>query len=231
MASDAGGVGFIGLNYISNNKVIALSDTGADARKQSLLAVKTEDYLLSRRLYIYTPVKTTSPETRKFIECALGSAAQPVIAASGLVDMDPSPKSDASAGCAAAGATDPRCQSSSWSGLTQGAVEIQTRFRFRTGVAELDSRAGRDIGRIVGVLSQPQYQNKQLILIGFADASGSKALNCKLSQDRADVLRGELAPEGLKFSKVVGLCAEAPVASNETSDGREKNRRVEVWIK
>ncbi len=36
--------------------------------------------------------------------------------------------------------------------------------------------------------------------------------------------------EGLRVARVAGLCDEAPVASNDTPEGREKNRRVEVWV-
>jgi phosphate transport system substrate-binding protein len=70
-----------------------------------------------------------------------------------------------------------------------------------------------------------------LILIGFADAKGSHSRNCKLSEDRANIVKRELELEDLSISQVVGLCEEAPVASNDTDEGREKNRRVEVWVK
>jgi phosphate transport system substrate-binding protein len=223
VANDSAGIGFIGLNYIGSNKVLALSDTGVEARKPSVLTVKTEDYLLSRRLYLYTAEKSTNPNVYKFIEFAVGSSVQPIVASTGLVNLDVTP--------VASDPDDARNQSARWQSLTKGAVEIATRFRFRTGSDDLDTRAYRDIGRIVGVLSQPQYQNKKIILIGFADSSGSPAANQKLSQSRADIIKKELAPEGLEFSEVVGLGAEAFIAPNDTPENKEKNRRVEVWLK
>ena len=223
VARDPAGIGFIGLNYIGSNKVVALSDTDVEPRKPSLLTIKTEDYMLSRRLFLYTAVNPTNPNVKPFIEFALGTGAQPVVERAGLVNMDLTPvPSDPS---------DPRRQSASWSQLTAGATEIPTRFRFRTGSSDLDTRANRDIGRIVGILSQPQYRGKQVILIGFADSSGSPAANKTLSQNRADIVKKELAPEGLTFSKVFGLGAEAFITPNDTTEGREKNRRVEVWVK
>jgi phosphate transport system substrate-binding protein len=223
VAANPAGIGFIGLNYIASNKALALSDTGVEARKPSLLTIKTEDYLLSRRLYLYIPEKSTNPNVAKFIDFAVGSEAQPVVASTGLVNLDVTPLT--------ADANDVRNQSAQWQSLTKDATEIATRFRFRTGGNELDTRANRDIGRIVGVLSQPQYQNKKVMLIGFADSSGSHAANCKLSQNRADMVKKELALEGLTFDQVIGLCDDAPIAPNDSEENKEKNRRVEVWVK
>jgi phosphate transport system substrate-binding protein len=214
VARDPTGIGFIGLNYIGSNKVVGLCDTDVQPRKPSLLTIKTEDYMLSRRLFLYTAVAPTNPNVKPFIEFALGSAAQPAVERADLVNMDLTPvPSDPN---------DPRNQSASWSQLAVGATEIPTRFRFRSGSSALDPRANRDIGRIVGILSQPQYRGKHVILIGFADSSGSPLTNKTLSQTRADIVRKELALEGLGFSEVVGLGAQAFIASNATTEGREK---------
>jgi phosphate transport system substrate-binding protein len=223
VAANPAGIGFIGLNYIGSNKAIALSATGVEARKPSLLTIKTEDYLLSRRLYLYTPEKSANPTVAKFIDFAVGSSAGSVVASTGLVNLDVTP--------IAADANDVRNQSSQWQNLTKNATEIATRFRFRTGGNDLDTRANRDIGRIVGVLSQPQYQNKKVMLIGFADNNGTHVANCKLSQNRADIVKKELILEGLSFDQVIGLCDDAPIAPNDTEENKEKNRRVEVWVK
>ena len=228
VSGDPAGIGFIGLNYIGANKVIALADNGVEALKPSLLTVKTEDYMLSRRLFLYTAEKPTNPLVSKFIEFAVSAEAQPVVEKIGLVNMDLTPIRRT----LEEQKNDPRSKSSRWRSLTaQATDEIPTRFRFRTGSSELDTRANRDIGRIVGILEQQKYQGKPLILIGFADGSGPHPLNCNLSQDRAEIVRRELAEEGLNINQVVGLCEEAPVAPNDTPENKEKNRRVEVWVK
>ena len=129
------------------------------------------------------------------------------------------------------GTDDPRAASAQWRQLTSGAIELPTRLRFQSGSSQLDTRANRDIGRIDGLLSQPSYSGAKLILIGFADSSGSPAANKKLSEDRARIAGRELSPYGVNIATVAGLGAEAGVASNETPEGREKNRRVEVWLR
>ena len=126
---------------------------------------------------------------------------------------------------------DPRYISTEWRRLTAGATEIPTRYRFRANSPDLDPKGSRDIGRIVGVLSQPKYQGKHIILIGFADASGTADANRELSRKRANIVRDELTPEGLDINEVIGLGAQAFVAPNDSADNKEKNRRVEVWLK
>jgi phosphate transport system substrate-binding protein len=211
------------LNYIGSNNAIALSDKGVEARKPSVLTIKTEDYLLSRRLYLYAPEKSTDPNVSKFINFAVSPDAEPVVASTGLVNLNIS--------LVIPDANDARNQSIQWQSLTRNAAEINTRFHFRRGSNDLDTRANRDIGRIVNVLSQAQYQNKKVMLIGFADSKGSHSANCTLSQNRADSVKQELALVGLTAEQAVGLCDDAPIASNDTDENRERNRRVEVWLK
>lgn len=229
VGSDPLGIGFIGLNYVGSNKVVALADTGVDARRPTLNTVRTEDYLLARRLYLYTAESPSNPNVFAFIEFALSDAGQSVVEDTGLVTVALTVPPE---GTPERNSDDPRTKSAKWRELTDKATaEIATRFRFRTGTSELDTRANRDIGRVSGIMEKGQYRDRSLILIGFADAKGRHDLNCRLSQDRAEIVRTELVAEGLSVDKAVGLCEEAPVASNETPEGREKNRRVEVWVK
>lgn len=224
VSDDPAGIGFIGLNYIGSNKVVALSNTGVEARKPSLLTIKTEDYLLSRQLYLYTAEKPSNPNVFKFIEFAVGAAAQPVVASTGLVNLDVTP-------LLTPDPDDPRKQSARWKKLTAAAVEIPTHFRFHINSNELDNRGNRDIGRIVYLLTHSAYQGKEVILIGFADASGSPEHNRGLAQKRADIVKMALTEEGVMVRDAEGVGAEAFVAPNDTDENRQKNRRVEIWVK
>jgi phosphate transport system substrate-binding protein len=231
VAANPAGIGFVGVNYVGTNKVLALSDTGVEPRKPSLLTIKTEDYRLSRRLYLYTAEAPANANISKFVEFALGADGQRIVESTGLVNLDPTPVAQAQATTASDQAEDARSRSVRWKDLTKGAAEMATHIHFRAGSNALDVRSNRDIGRIVNVLSQGPNRGKKLVLIGFADSSGSKAINCKLSQDRADKVKQALAEEGLAIDQVVGLCDEAPVAPNNTLEDKEKNRRVEIWLK
>ena len=225
VAADPSGIGFIALPFVGVNKALAVGDTGVAPRKPAIMTVKTEDYLLSRRLYLYVPAAPKNPNVSKFIEFALGPTIHPIVANVGFISMDLATELKPTV----VDSSDPRAASAEWRRLTAGATELPTRMRFRSGSSLLDTRANRDIGRIAGVLSS--YNGGKLILIGFADGSGSPAANKTLSHDRANVVERELSPEGVTIANVVGLGAAAFVAPNETPDGREKNRRVEVWVR
>jgi phosphate transport system substrate-binding protein len=230
VAGDVNGIGFIAMPYVKTNKAIALSDRGTHPLRPNERTVKTEDYPLTRRLYLYTPASPKNRYTTEFIAFATnhapGTKAHTIVDAVAFVNLDPTPVANATSDT-----SDPRNVSAEWRRLTSGASEFLTRFRFRSGRAELDTRAQRDIGRIVGILSYPDYKNARILLIGFADSSGSPTANKELSLERARIVERELRTEGLRIEQVAGLGAEAPIAPNDDLEGREKNRRVEIWVR
>lgn len=65
---------------------------------------------------------------------------------------------------------------------------------------------------------------------GHTDDAGKKAVNKKLSQQRADAVRDYLASKGIDADRIkaVGYGDEKPIAPNDTSEGRQKNRRIEA---
>ncbi len=67
---------------------------------------------------------------------------------------------------------------------------------------------------------------------GHTDNTGSRSVNEKLSQDRANAVKNFLMGQGIGSSRMTteGLAYDVPVADNSTADGRAKNRRVEIYI-
>ena len=110
-------------------------------------------------------------------------------------------------------------------------VEIRRVRKVRTGSSTLDNKALDDLGRISSFVSSSQYAGQAIVLLGFADSSGSPQVNDELSKNRANVVADEFRARGIKVAEVVGLGSERPVASNATAEGRDKNRRVEVWLR
>ena len=65
---------------------------------------------------------------------------------------------------------------------------------------------------------------------GHTDSTGEDAYNMGLSQRRAESVRSYLVSKGVKASRLEakGYGETKPVASNDTNEGRAKNRRVEL---
>ena len=67
---------------------------------------------------------------------------------------------------------------------------------------------------------------------GYTDSVGSVTYNISVSQFRANSIKSYLAGKGVNPSNLiaVGLGPKSPIASNETPDGRQQNRRVEIEL-
>jgi outer membrane protein OmpA-like peptidoglycan-associated protein len=77
-----------------------------------------------------------------------------------------------------------------------------------------------------------EYPNSEVLIVGHTDSSGSDEYNQTLSENRANSAGSYLIRAGVAPSRVrmMGLGETEPVASNDTPDGMQQNRRVEVAI-
>ncbi len=90
--------------------------------------------------------------------------------------------------------------------------------------------AREKMAKVSGILLA--YPGLKLQLEGHTDSVGSDDYNLNLSQQRADAVRDFLAEQGVPVANIsaVGLGKSDPVASNDTSAGRQQNRRVELVV-
>jgi phosphate transport system substrate-binding protein len=221
VAGDPNGIGFVGLPYVHSAKAISVAEKGARALQPSRLTVATEDFPLSRRLYLYTPANPQNKLTRKFVEFALSKQGQDIVGNNGFVAQNVAPLPQQTAEGAP----------SEYKQLTQGAERLSLNFRFRTGKSDLDNKAIVDIDRVVTFIADLRYAGDKVLLFGFADSTGTREGNNALSLSRAKVVEDQFAQRGLRPAVVRGFGSDLPVASNDSDEGREKNRRVEIWIK
>jgi len=221
VASDPDGIGFIGLPYIRNAKALAVSEGEAAALLPNRLTVATEDYPLSRRLYLYSPNKGQTRWISQFIDFALSKAGQDVVAANGLIALHVNAESPALVQNAPG----------KYKELTNGAERLSLNFRFQKGGKELDNKARLDLDRVVDFISDLKLTGQNLLLFGFADDSVASEQNLALSIQRAGVVAEQLRRRGIAPAVIDGFGSWMPVASSSTEDGKERNRRVEVWLR
>jgi outer membrane protein OmpA-like peptidoglycan-associated protein len=80
--------------------------------------------------------------------------------------------------------------------------------------------------------SLTQYPDSLVDVYGHTDSTGSASHNQTLSENRARTVANFLTTNGVASSRVrsQGFAATMPVASNDTAEGRARNRRVEIKI-
>jgi general secretion pathway protein A len=95
---------------------------------------------------------------------------------------------------------------------------------------DLYSESLKDLDKLFKFILQ--HPDSKIIIEGYTDSNGNYWYNKKLSKTRAEIVKSYLVEKGISPLKIeaVGMGAENPIASNDTSTGRKKNRRVEIRI-
>lgn len=101
---------------------------------------------------------------------------------------------------------------------------------FATDSAVLTSAATTALDTLLNQQGDKHFSRVEVD--GYTDATGSDAHNQALSKRRADAVAGYLREHGLKADAfaATGHGEANPAASNETADGRARNRRVEISL-
>lgn len=224
VSGDLGGIGLVGMPLIGDNKALEISQGGAAALAPTALSVRTEDYPLARRLYLYARPKGESSWIAEFLDFALSDAGQKIVEESGFVGQ--ALAGDDVAPYRIAGAELP----APYARRTGGASRVPLNFRFRSGSEDLDNKALADLDRLAAFLKDPANQSRPVLLLGFTDSVGEEGENRQLSNARAQAVGEQLAAKGISAVETEGFGEALPVATNEAEPGRRKNRRVEVWL-
>ena len=102
--------------------------------------------------------------------------------------------------------------------------------RFNIDKSTLTSTATANLDKLVPVFNE--YRDTDIQIFGYTDNTGSVEHNLKLSEQRAASVKSYLVSKGIASSRITttGMGIADPIATNETTDGRAQNRRVEFAI-
>lgn len=104
---------------------------------------------------------------------------------------------------------------------------------FEIGKAIIKPTSFPYLDELVTVIQDPDALTWSLEIQGHTDNKGGDDYNQKLSEARANAVKKYLVDKGVKAERVIakGFGLSKPIASNDTAEGREKNRRVEFIIR
>ena len=107
----------------------------------------------------------------------------------------------------------------------------RTVITFVSARAEVPPSMADDLKRVAEDMKQLP-PGHVLQITGYTDSSGNPAKNVTLSQKRAEAVRNELIKDGVNPDMLVakGYGSADPIASNDTPEGRSRNRRIEFHI-
>ena len=168
-------------------------------------------------MYLYTPT-AASQLAKDFAQFAISEQGQELVEQTGLISQNIRIEK----AFAVEGAP------SSYNRYADSGQRLSLNFRFNYGENDLDNKGKRDLERLIRFMEQ--NSGRRLVLMGFSDAVGAVAKNEELALRRAKAVERELVARGIPVVAVESYGELLPVANNDTDAGRERNRRVEVWV-
>lgn len=102
---------------------------------------------------------------------------------------------------------------------------------FELGSAEISAKSKELLAEIGKALSAPQLKDAKFMIEGHTDSQGESEFNQNLSEKRAESVKHYLVGKcnlGADRLMTVGFGQSKPISSNDSEDGRQKNRRVEI---
>ena len=218
VSSDTYGIGFVSLPNIRNAKALSVSEGKGSARNANKLTIATEEYILSRRLYMYISENERNPLALSFIDYVNSTRGQNIVSLAGYVSQN----------IYTANINVPEFYPQEYKKLTTGAKRLSVNIHFDKDLLTPDNKAKRDLIRIAKYLKKTNNKQKNIMLFGFSEDTKFKMFNISLSEARADFVELLLKKNDIIVNNIRGYGAIDQVADSRKKD---KNRRVEIWVK
>jgi phosphate transport system substrate-binding protein len=204
LESDATVISYVSLNQESGKVLGLRPDAAAPAVRPSQQQVIRGAYPLYRDVYLYTRGPATGA-AEAFVDWVMSPAGQDVVDENHFVPLFLRPER----------LDEPR--------------PLRETVHFEPGSSEPNQRSSARLRLLVEELRERAGAYQHVVLEGYTDSREGEAT--ALSQQRAEAVRDLLAKElpGVYF-EIIPRGARNPIAPNETTYGRQRNRRVQVYL-
>jgi outer membrane protein OmpA-like peptidoglycan-associated protein len=109
-------------------------------------------------------------------------------------------------------------------------ITFNSGLLFDVNKATLRPESKLELAKLAGILEK--YPDTNILVEGHTDATGTEEYNLELSRQRAQSVENYLASQGVDATRftIMGYGESQPVATNETPEGRQLNRRVDIAV-
>jgi len=233
VANDINAIGFLSFTQKGPAKLLPVYHKGDVPRLPTVATLKTEQYPLFRRLYLYRkndgsddPIKRLAQD---FITFASLNDGQEIVEKAGFIGL---------ANIEIISQSTPTAEqrppsNDEYSNIKNISEQLNTVFKYRSCSDRLDDRGIRDIDRVINELTKPIYRGRTVYVLGFTDCLGSTELNDVLSKFRAKTVKEALEKGGIERLEIKGFGKRYAIVTDENKYdpyGRANDRRVEIWI-
>lgn len=242
VANDPGAITLTSAALAGDAKTLPIRQVCGPLSVPTNFAIKAEEYPLARRVLMYTSTQELSQSVKELLSYAGSTDAQTQYIDVGFFGQSVENVPMSLQGSRLASAilqTETAEVFEATRKLTQTltlADRLSTTFRFEAGSTELDNKSRRDAVRVAEYLTQDENAQREILLFGFTDSVGRSDLNQLLSLQQANSISdaivsassGRISADRITVTSYGSI---APVGCNDTAEGRNSNRRVEVWLR
>ena len=219
VAADPGAISYIGMGWVDAGvRAVALSPgAGHVAIAASAETVRDGSYPVYRPLLMYTRGAPRGA-VASFLRFVLSPAGQALVEKHGFIRSD-----------TPADALVPLAAETEKATVANGAAGPTLRLQFRAASARMDAAGMAGLAELTRRLNK---SGERILIVGHADAEGTSTSNEKVSLWRAQTVAAYLRKAGVPVERmqVEAVGSERPLATNQTGEGRDRNRRVEVFV-
>jgi phosphate transport system substrate-binding protein len=212
-------------------RTMAISFAGP-ARDATIENVLNETYPMARRLFAYVrPADMRSNMfVKRFIAFFRSPEAFDAIDAAGFAALRPTSRMSAVA-ANLSGCRFGTAEYAALMSMTRGATKLPVELHFRPHTTRPDDDAMTFVAESATSLQERLRAGARIVLVGHTDYTGDTAKNRGLALRRALAIRGVFEARGVYGLEVESAGEVCPSGDNDSPEGRERNRRVEIWLR
>jgi len=234
LARDRGGLAYVSASFLAHApgvRAVAVGPPGSETLPTPA-NMRQEAYAMARRVFIYVrPADMESNRfAQRFIAFFQSAAMYDPLDEAGFAALRPDSRLARFAGGLA------RCrfgtpEHAAVMSATRGARKLPEILHFVPGTTRLNEAALAYIAANAADLQAKLQNGDEIILVGHSDFTGEAEPNRALAWRRAIAARTAFEAQGVLGAEVESAGEMCAMADNQTDEGREANRRVEIWVR